>query len=311
MRIPFLDLRRQLEEIGAEADEALRRVLRGGAYILGPEVEAFEEEWARFCGARFAAGVGNGTDALALALLASGAVRPGAGDEVVTTPLTAAYTALAILNAGAVPVFADVDPRTLTLSTRRASTPPSRRARAPSSPSTSTARWPTSTASTKSPRAAASSSSKTRAQAHGASYARQTRGRTRRRRGLQLLPDEEPRRLRRRRRRHLGRRSTRRTRQDPATGRTPRRARRRSGRHELAPRRSAGRRPPRQTRAPRRLEPTPPPHRRRSTAQPSTAPPSTRPTSATPTRTSTTSTSSATPNANASADTSPPAASRR
>ena len=116
MRIPFLDLRRQLEEIGAEVDEALRRVLRGGAYILGPEVEAFEEEWARFCGARFAAGVGNGTDALALALLASGAVRPGAGDEVVTTPLTAAYTALAILNAGAVPVFADVDPQTLTLS---------------------------------------------------------------------------------------------------------------------------------------------------------------------------------------------------
>ena len=115
MRIPFLDLRRQLEEIGAEADEALRRVLRGGAYILGPEVAAFEEEWARFCGARFAAGVGNGTDAITLALLASGAVRPGAGDEVVTTPLTAAYTALAILNAGAVPVFADVDPDTLTL----------------------------------------------------------------------------------------------------------------------------------------------------------------------------------------------------
>ena len=116
MRIPFLDLRRQLEEIGAEVDEALRRVVRGGAYILGPEVEAFEAEWARFCGARFAAGVANGTDALALALLASGAVRPGAGDEVVTTPLTAAYTALAILDAGAVPVFADVDPQTLTLS---------------------------------------------------------------------------------------------------------------------------------------------------------------------------------------------------
>ena len=53
MRIPFLDLRRQLEEIGAEAEGALRRVLRGGAYILGPEVAACEEEWARFCGARF------------------------------------------------------------------------------------------------------------------------------------------------------------------------------------------------------------------------------------------------------------------
>lgn len=116
MRIPFLDLRRPASEIEAEADDALRRVLRGGTYILGREVEAFEGEWSRFCGARFSAGVANGTDAITLALLASGALRPGACDEVVTTPLTAAYTALAILNAGAVPVFADVDPDTLTLS---------------------------------------------------------------------------------------------------------------------------------------------------------------------------------------------------
>ena len=115
MRVPFLDLRRQLEEVGAESRAALDEVLAGGSYILGGEVEAFEREWAKFCGARGAAGVGSGTDALTLALLATGAVRPGRGDEVITTPLTAGYTALAILNAGAVPVFADIDPHTCTL----------------------------------------------------------------------------------------------------------------------------------------------------------------------------------------------------
>src|SRR5262245_17812519 len=115
MRIPFLDLRRAYRELEKEVAPATIRVLEGGTYILGAEVEAFEEEWARFCGVAGAAGVGNGTDALALALLASGAVRPGRGDEVVTTPLTAAYTALAIVNAGAVPVFADIDAATYTL----------------------------------------------------------------------------------------------------------------------------------------------------------------------------------------------------
>lgn len=115
MRIPFLDLRRQFDEVGAETQAAAARVLSGGPYILGREVEAFEGEWARFCGASACAGVGNGTDALALALVASGAVREGRGDEVITTPLTAGYTALAILNAGGVPVFADIDPQTYTL----------------------------------------------------------------------------------------------------------------------------------------------------------------------------------------------------
>ncbi len=115
MRVPFLDLGRQLEEVGAETREALAGVLSSGTYILGREVEAFEREWADFCGARGTAGVGSGTDALTLALVATGAVRPGRGDEVITTPLTAGYTALAVLNAGAVPVFADINPRTLTL----------------------------------------------------------------------------------------------------------------------------------------------------------------------------------------------------
>src|SRR5205085_9282066 len=75
----------------------------------------FEAEWARYCAAPAAAGVASGTDALALALVATGAVRKGRGDEIITNPLTAGYTALAILNAGGVPVFADIDPHTYTL----------------------------------------------------------------------------------------------------------------------------------------------------------------------------------------------------
>jgi dTDP-4-amino-4,6-dideoxygalactose transaminase len=118
MPISFLDLRRQHEEIGTEAGAAVERVLAGGVYVLGREVEAFEREWARFCGARACAGVGNGTDALALALRASGAVRPGKRDEVITAPLTAGYTALAVADAGGVPVFADINPDTYTLDPR-------------------------------------------------------------------------------------------------------------------------------------------------------------------------------------------------
>lgn len=115
MDVPFLDLRRQHAELGAELSAAVEGVLARGAYVLGREVESFEAEWAAFCGARAAAGVASGTDALALALQASGAVRPGRGDEVITSPLTAGYTALAILSAGATPVFADIDPRSYTL----------------------------------------------------------------------------------------------------------------------------------------------------------------------------------------------------
>lgn len=112
MQIPFLDLRREQREIEAEINAALIAVFNRGVYILGPEVEAFEDEWARFCEVRGAAAVGSGTDALALALIASGAVRPGHDDEVITSPLTAGYTALAIVKAGGVPVFADINPYT-------------------------------------------------------------------------------------------------------------------------------------------------------------------------------------------------------
>ena len=115
MQILFLDLLRQQQEIDAEIKAAVARVLDSGVYILSREVAAFETEWAHYCGVRAAAGVANGTDALTLALLATGAVREGQRDEVITTPLTAAYTALAIRNAGGVPIFADIDPHTYTL----------------------------------------------------------------------------------------------------------------------------------------------------------------------------------------------------
>ena len=129
MHVAFLSLERQYAQLRDEIDSALARVLAGGQYVLGREVEDFEREWAQFCGVAAAAGVNSGTDALALALVASGAVRGGASDEVITSPLTAGYTALAILLAGAVPVFADVDPLTCTLdpeSVERSVTPRTR-----------------------------------------------------------------------------------------------------------------------------------------------------------------------------------------
>ena len=92
--------------------EAIDRVARSGRYILGPEVEAFESEFARAMGAAHAVGVGTGTDAI---MLICRALDIGPGDEVITSPLSAAYSALAVMMAGARPVFADVDPARLTI----------------------------------------------------------------------------------------------------------------------------------------------------------------------------------------------------
>jgi dTDP-4-amino-4,6-dideoxygalactose transaminase len=110
VRIPFMEL--HLAEESDDVEAALKRVTASGWYVLGPEVEAFEDEFARASGAAHAIGTGNGTDALAIILRAMGI---GPGDEVITSPLSAAYTALAILMAGAVPVFADIDEQRLTL----------------------------------------------------------------------------------------------------------------------------------------------------------------------------------------------------
>ena len=112
LAVPFVDFKAHVAALRAELDEAVARVLESGWFILGPEGEAFERELAAALGAREAVAVANGTDALALALRALGV---GPGDEVVTTSISAAFTGLAVRMAGARPVFADVDPRTLTL----------------------------------------------------------------------------------------------------------------------------------------------------------------------------------------------------
>jgi dTDP-4-amino-4,6-dideoxygalactose transaminase len=109
-RIPFMDLR--LAEESADVQRAIARVIASGWYVLGPEVEAFEQEFAAACGSLHATGTGNGTDALAIILRALGI---GPGDEVITSSFSAAYTALAIVMAGAEPVFADIDDERLTL----------------------------------------------------------------------------------------------------------------------------------------------------------------------------------------------------
>lgn len=112
-RIPFMRLR-PLEDAQA-VDCAVRRVIDRGWYVLGPEVDAFEQAFAAATRSEYAVGVGTGTDAIALILRAMGI---GPGDEVITTPLSAAYTALAVMMAGARPVFADIDPERLTIDPR-------------------------------------------------------------------------------------------------------------------------------------------------------------------------------------------------
>lgn len=102
-------------EDAAAVRAAIDRVIASGWFVLGPEVEAFEHEFARACGAVHAVGVGTGTDAITLILRA---LDIGRGDEVITAPLSAAYSALAIVMAGARPVFADIDPHRLTIDPR-------------------------------------------------------------------------------------------------------------------------------------------------------------------------------------------------
>ena len=113
-RIPFASL--VPGEDGPDVRRAIDRVIDRGWFVLGPEVDAFEREFAAASGAAHAVGVGTGTDAIALILRA---LDIGPGDEVITSPLSAAYTALAVIMAGARPVFADVDPLRATIDPER------------------------------------------------------------------------------------------------------------------------------------------------------------------------------------------------
>src|SRR5438094_371322 len=107
--IPLVDLKAQYQSIKSEIDGAIAEVVESCQFILGPKVEAFEEDFAAYCQSRFALGLNSGTSAIHLALLAAGV---GRGDEVITVSYTFVATVAGILYTGAKPVFVDIDPRT-------------------------------------------------------------------------------------------------------------------------------------------------------------------------------------------------------
>jgi dTDP-4-amino-4,6-dideoxygalactose transaminase len=108
--VPFMDLGAMADEVWPEIEGAVKAAVSGAQFIGGPAVEAFENEWAAYCGVPHAIGVANGTDALHLALRALGVQS---GDEVVVPSSTFVATAEAVVLAGGIPRFADVDPETL------------------------------------------------------------------------------------------------------------------------------------------------------------------------------------------------------
>lgn len=110
MKVPFLDLRSQHRALAPELNAAFERIVRDAAFVGGPEVEGFEEEFARYCEVDGSVGVGSGTDALRFAYLA---MDVKAGDEVITVPNTFIATTEALTQAGGVPVFVDVRDDTL------------------------------------------------------------------------------------------------------------------------------------------------------------------------------------------------------
>ncbi|MGD8451512.1 MAG: DegT/DnrJ/EryC1/StrS family aminotransferase [Phycisphaerae bacterium] len=112
MKVPFLDLKAQYQEIKDDVQQALGRVLESCQFVLGDEVAAFEREFATHCGTTHAIAVNSGTSALHLALLAAG-IQPG--DEVITVPHTFVATVAAIRYAQARPVFVDIDPVSYTM----------------------------------------------------------------------------------------------------------------------------------------------------------------------------------------------------
>ena len=110
--VPFFDLKKQLAAIRPEIDRALADVLEDGTYTNGPAVEAFEREFAAYCGVKHVVAVTNGTCALQLALEC---LDVGPGDEVVTVSMSFIATVWGVLHLGATPVFVDVDPARMTM----------------------------------------------------------------------------------------------------------------------------------------------------------------------------------------------------
>jgi dTDP-4-amino-4,6-dideoxygalactose transaminase len=116
MPIPFLDLKTQYRQIEAELKPVLETIMANGAFIGGPEVTAFEAEFAAFCGSPHCVGMSSGTDALRFAMMAVG-LKPG--DEVITVANTFIATTETITQAGGKPVFVDIDPATCTIDVNR------------------------------------------------------------------------------------------------------------------------------------------------------------------------------------------------
>ena len=204
MPVPLFDTKTPLAPLREQIDAAIAGVLDAGSFILGPDVKAFEEEFAAYCGARHAVGVGNGTDALTIALRAMGV---GPGDDVVVPSFTFYASAEAIPPTGARPVFCDVDPETfcVTPETVKAALTPEHEGRHRGPP-------------VRQRRAGRRDRGARRPgpRGRGAGRRHDDRGRpprrARHRRHVQLLPVQEPRLLRRRRRDHDERRRGRRPR---------------------------------------------------------------------------------------------------
>lgn len=116
LKVPFVDLKEQYEEIKGEVNSGINEVLGRCDFILGAKVREFEHEFSSYCGVKYASGVASGTDALHLALKALGI---GEGDEVITQANTFIATVLAISYTGATPVLIDIDPETCNMDTSK------------------------------------------------------------------------------------------------------------------------------------------------------------------------------------------------
>lgn len=125
--VPLVDLKSQYRSISGEIAKTINEVLETGTFILGPQLETFEKEFARYCGVQHGVGVGSGTDALVLGLRA---LKIGSGDEVITTANTFISSANAILTVGARPVFVDIDPRDYTIDPEKVAKAITRRTKA-------------------------------------------------------------------------------------------------------------------------------------------------------------------------------------
>jgi dTDP-4-amino-4,6-dideoxygalactose transaminase len=112
IKVPYVDLKAQYRSIKSEIDEAIARVLESCQFVLGPEIAAFENEFAAYCATTDCIAVNSGTSALHLALLAAGV---GPGDEVITVPFTFVASVATILYTGAKPVLVDIEPRTFNM----------------------------------------------------------------------------------------------------------------------------------------------------------------------------------------------------